>query len=37
MAWPMPFHWLKSPITRTALACGAQTENEVPSTSSCGR
>src|ERR1700761_943058 len=32
-----PFQPLKSPSTRTAFACGAQTLNDVPSTSSCGR
>ncbi len=30
IAWPTPFHSLKSPTTRAAFACGAQTENEVP-------
>jgi hypothetical protein len=35
MAWPTPFQPLKSPIDPGARACGAQTENDVPSTPSC--
>src|SRR5690625_6312040 len=33
MACEVPSQWLKSPITRTARALGAQTLNEVPETS----
>ena len=30
IGWPWPFQWLKSPMTRTPRAFGAQTANEVP-------